>query len=286
MSHINSMTAFGRAVSSNANTTVECELKTLNNRYLELNFKLPDNIKAIEPTLRDMAKKQLSRGKLDVFLRVKTHANTELNLNTELLTALNTALSTVANHTDHSTPANCLDILKWPNMLSDEHDPKSNDLISQTFSKALEDLNQARTREGKALKQLIMQRVDDINTQTKILASHMPALQQKQHQRLLDKLAEANIDNQNERIEQELVILANKSDVAEELDRLQTHCTEINNILNKGGACGRRLDFMMQELNREANTLGSKAVGTEVTNIAVEIKVLIEQMREQIQNIE
>ena len=286
MANIYSMTAFGRATASSDHTSIECELKTLNNRYLEINLKLPDAARSHEAALRERVKKQLSRGKLEVFIRINKGEQQQLAVNTQALQALNQALATVGEHSPSASSPNQLELLRWPGILDESNDPALSELLINTFNDALNDLSQSRQREGEALAKLVLTRVSDIRAKSKILEGQMPALQQKQHQRLLDKMAELDVAVDPARLEQELVVLANKSDVAEELDRLYTHCDEIERIINAGGACGRRLDFMMQELNREANTLGSKAVGTEVTQTAVDIKVLIEQMREQIQNIE
>lgn len=286
MATIYSMTAFGRSAQSNGETNIECELKTLNNRYLEVSFKLPDNARGYEATLREQAKAQLQRGKLEAFIRIGSSQKQQLRVNTEALTALNQAIETISEHSPSARAATHLDLLRWPGVLDEQQDAELEPLLLSTFCAALNDLSQSRQREGAALAKLVLHRVGDIRTKAKTLESQMPALQQRQHQRLLDKIAELDLSIEANRLEQELVILANKSDVAEELDRLYTHCDEIERIIKAGGACGRRLDFMMQELNREANTLGSKAVGTEVTQTAVDIKVLIEQMREQIQNIE
>lgn len=286
MANIYSMTAFGRCAQSNTHSSIECELKTLNNRYLEINLKLPDSARSLEAKLRDIIKDQLTRGKLEGFIKITSRDNKQLSINVKALQALNQALETVGEHAPASTPANALALLNYPGIIEDSQDPDLETLLLATFTSALKELHSARLREGEALAKLVLQRVEAIRSNAKLLEQHMPALQQKQHQRLVEKITELSIQVDNERLEQELVILTNKSDVAEELDRLYTHCDEIERIINAGGACGRRLDFMMQELNREANTLGSKAVGSEVTQTAIDLKVLIEQMREQIQNIE
>jgi len=286
MNAIHSMTAFGRATLTADNLTIAWEVKTLNNRYLELHFKLPDAAKPFEQQLRDRAKAQLNRGKLETFVKVTTATSDATLINQTKLAALTTQLDQINTHYPGAGIPTTLEILHTPGILEQNQSIDIESPLTECFAQALAELNAARAREGEQLKQLILQRVDDIEAKSHELEAHMPALQQKQHQRLVDKLTELSENINHERLEQELVILANKSDVAEELDRLRTHCHEIRRILEAGGACGRRLDFMMQELNREANTLGSKAVGTDVTQTAVDIKVLIEQMREQIQNIE
>ena len=287
MPSLYSMTAFGRATASNDFVSVEWELKTLNNRYLELGFKLPDSARAVEADLHRLAKKALTRGKLDGFVRIQATNTQHLAIDTERLQQLTTQLHQVNSLYPGAGRPSSLELLQWPGVISDNrHSEQLATLLKSSFQAALDDLKQARAREGEQLATLLLQRLHDIQQHTATLATAVPALQQKQHRRLTDKLAELGLDTGSERVEQELVMLANKSDVAEELDRLQAHCNEIRRIVTTGGSCGRRLDFMMQELNREANTLGSKAAGTEVTQAVVAIKVLIEQMREQVQNVE
>lgn len=280
------MTAFGRATISSGQATISWELKTLNNRYLELNFKLPDMAKPHEQKLRDAAKAQLDRGKLETFSKISTETDQNTRINPHKLSALTAYLDEINTQYPGAGIPTSLDILNQPGILEQNNDLNIEAELITSFTDALIDLNAARAREGEQLKQLIIQRIDEIEEKITLLETAIPSIQQKLHQRLVDKITELKQDINAERLEQELVILANKSDVAEELDRLGTHCNEIRRILDEGGACGRRLDFMMQELNREANTLGSKAAGTDVTQTAVDLKVLIEQMREQIQNIE
>ncbi|NRB62249.1 MAG: YicC family protein, partial [Saprospiraceae bacterium] len=180
------------------------------------------------------------------------------------------------------------DIMRWPGVMEAEEsdmDTIQADIL-KGFDIALKEFITARASEGSNLKVLIEQRLDSIVTESDKVKAHMPEIIQWQRTRITDKFADANIDLDSTRVEQELVLLAQKMDVDEEIDRLFSHVKETRNILKKGGAQGRRLDFMMQEFNREANTLGSKSINADITNIAVELKVLIEQMREQIQNIE
>lgn len=280
------MTAFGRATQNIGPTELEWEIKSLNNRYLELNFRLPEAYRGLEFSFRDQAKQGLARGKVDIALRINRKTQTPLRLDQQRLQQLKQYLNDVEIELGVTTTPTSLDILKWPGLLVEPRDDDLSDTVIDGFALALADLQASREREGQALKQLLTARVNDIRVLADKLERQIPALQQKQHQRLVDKLEELGLNSHSERIEQELVILAHKSDVAEELDRLRTHCTELERILSSGGACGRRLDFMMQEFNREANTLGSKAVGSAVSQTAVDIKVLIEQMREQVQNIE
>jgi uncharacterized protein (TIGR00255 family) len=185
-------------------------------------------------------------------------------------------------------PLNPLEILAWPGVLvGDSTDPQAlNNAALQLFHQALEQMKAGRLREGEELAHLINERLDAIGTETATLRSQVPQMLAAQRQKLIDRCAEMRVELDPQRLEQELVMLAQKSDVAEELDRLGTHVTEVRRVLKSGGAAGRRLDFLMQELNREANTLGSKAFDTRSTQAAVNLKVLIEQMREQVQNIE
>ena len=210
-----------------------------------------------------------------------------LQLNEELAKQLLHAADWVQSH-GQSTGVNPVDILRWPGVLAAEEADMDaiNSQLMFAFDETLKDFIQARASEGDSLKQLIEQRLDSISAEVEKVSSHLPTIMNWQRERIQTRFEEAKVDLDPGRLEQEMVLLAQKIDVAEELDRLNTHVAETKKILKKGGAIGRRLDFMMQEFNRESNTLGSKSINTEITQSAVELKVLIEQMREQIQNIE
>ena len=286
---IYSMTAFARSEVKKDWGTAVWEIRSVNQRYLETYFRLPEQFRSLEPLLRDRFRKRLQRGKVECALRFTANdaAVTKLTLNEELAKQVLHAADWVQSH-GQSTGVNPLDVLRWPGVIAAEEadtDTIQADLLTG-LEKAMDDFITARGDEGENLKSLIEQRLDAIEIEAQKVAGRMPEILTWQRERILTRFEEAKLDLDACRIEQEMILLAQKVDVAEELDRLNSHVGETRKILNKGGACGRRLDFMMQEFNRESNTLGSKSINTEITQSAVELKVLIEQMREQIQNIE
>jgi len=286
---IYSMTAYARNEQKSDNGTAAWEIRSVNQRYLEPLIRLPEQFRALEPIIRERLRKQLQRGKIEVNLRFTANPNAagQQQINQELAKQLIENAKWVQN-TAGSGEVNPIEILKWPGVMeSEEADIDAiNAELLQGFDKMIKDFKQARADEGENLKQMIVQRLDAITEQANLVTAKLPEAIAYQRQRLTSRLEEIKTDLDPARLEQEMVFIAQKSDVAEELDRLESHVKETTKILKKGGACGRRLDFMMQEFNREANTLGSKSINTEITNAAVELKVLIEQMREQIQNIE
>ncbi|QPG05648.1 YicC family protein [Salinimonas marina] len=286
---IYSMTAFARSETKQEWGTAVWEIRSVNQRFLENYFRLPEQFRSLEPMLRERFRKKLQRGKIECALRFSASdaATGKLTLNEELAKQVMQAADWVQSH-GQSTGVNPLDVLRWPGVIAAEE--TSMDTITQevmaAFDTALAQFIEARAAEGNTLKTLLEQRLDAIETEVKTVAAKMPEIMQWQRDRVQTRFEEAQVELDAGRFEQEMIMLAQKVDVAEELDRLNSHVSETRNILNKGGACGRRLDFMMQEFNRESNTLGSKSISTEITQSAVELKVLIEQMREQIQNIE
>ena len=291
---VHSMTAFARQQAETPAGQVIWEIRSVNHRYLEPHFRLPDSFRELETRLRDAIKKHLNRGKVECTLRLQgVQQQDELKLNQALLGQLNTVLASAAEQVPTAAPANLLEILKWPGVLeTDQPDAKAvQQATLQAFEAALKALAEVRANEGASLADMIQSRLDTMTELVNQADQHMPEALAAQRQQLQTRLADM-LDNleQNpaasERLEQEMVILAQKADVAEEIDRLRTHIKEVNAILKRKEPIGRRLDFMMQELNREANTLSSKSLTSTMTGIAVELKVLIEQMREQVQNIE
>lgn len=283
------MTAFARREVKKEWGTAVWELRSVNQRYLETYFRLPEQFRSLEPVLRERFRKNLQRGKVECALRFTANdsAVTKLNLNEELAKQVLHAADWVQSH-GQSTGVNPLDVLRWPGVIAAEEadmDEINKDVLAG-LDEALKDFIQARGAEGENLKALIEQRLDSIEAEVTKVTAHMPTIIEWQRERMQTRFEEAKVELEPGRLEQEMIMLAQKIDVAEELDRLTTHVGETRKILKKGGACGRRLDFMMQEFNRESNTLGSKSINTEITQSAVELKVLIEQMREQIQNIE
>ncbi len=288
---IRSMTAFARQASQHDWGSLIWEIRSVNHRYLEPSFKLPESMRRLENDLRERLRKTLSRGKVECSLRVQFQAgggSSQLSINTELLTQLISAGESVQQQLNEPSALNPLQLLQWPGIMS-EPETDSDLMCEQAlalFQVTLEQLVESREREGAALKLFIEQRLDTIGDITAAVKQQLPKILQAQRQKLQERLQELKTELNEDRLEQEMVILAQKADVDEELDRLDAHLIEVRRVLNKGDACGRRLDFLMQELNREANTLSSKSIVTDTTQAAVELKVLIEQMREQIQNIE
>lgn len=268
------------------------EIRSVNQRYLETNQRLPEIFRSLEPILRDKLRKKLARGKVECSLRYEAATNqdnTTLTINLPLATQIIEASNQISNLTEQKTlEVNPLTILKWPGVL--ESPEPDLDLINKElltgFDIVLNDFIQARANEGENIKGMIEQRLNTIKVEAQSVREHMPDIIKWQRERVELKCKDLQSDIDSSRLEQELILLSQKIDVAEEIDRLDSHVKETLAILKKGGACGRRLDFMMQEFNRESNTLASKSISTEITNSAVELKVLIEQMREQIQNIE
>ncbi len=286
---IHSMTAFARHEIKSDWGNAVWEIRSVNQRFLETYFRLPEQFRGIEPVLRERFRKQLNRGKVECNLRFNANPNakSELSINEKLALQLIQHANWVNEQTLNSQ-VNPLDVMRWPGVMEAAESDISaiqTELLA-AFDVALNDFIKSRASEGENLKVMINQRLDAISAEADKVQAYMPEVIEWQRKRITDKFTDASIDLDSTRVEQELVLLAQKMDVAEELDRLKSHVSETKKILKKGGAQGRRLDFMMQEFNREANTLGSKSINTDITASAVELKVLIEQMREQIQNIE
>lgn len=287
---IRSMTGFARREQQGDWGTLVCELRTVNHRFLEVSLRLPDDLRTLDSDLRQLLSAGLRRGKVDASIYLKsTAASAQLNeLNRDLLQALQQRIAEVRTTVAADAPLNALDVLRWPGILKDgERDVSPLLTATSALVKAtLDDLNSMRGREGGRLHELIAQRCDGIANQVTSVKARLPEISARQRERLQTRLATLNVSVDQERLEQELVMFAHKMDVDEELDRLQSHLVEIRNAIASTEPAGRRLDFLMQELNREANTLSSKSQDSDTTRAAVELKVLIEQMREQVQNIE
>ncbi|MBY6064520.1 YicC/YloC family endoribonuclease [Pseudidiomarina sediminum] len=286
---IQSMTGYARHEMKAEWGTATWEMRSVNQRFLETYFRMPEQFRSMENMLREKLRKQLQRGKVECNLRVNIEQSAEsgLQLNEDLARSVISSANWVANQSASSN-INPIDVLRWPGVVAQDEadmDAIQNDVLA-AFEATLAEFIGNRESEGKALERLIEERLEGVSDQVVIVRKRMPEVLEWQRERLLTRLAEAQVELDPQRLEAEMVMLAQKTDVAEELDRLDTHVIETRKILRKGGACGRRLDFMMQEFNREANTLGSKSINTDITAAAVELKVLIEQMREQIQNIE
>lgn len=287
---IYSMTAYARKEVKGDWGTAVWEIRSVNQRYLETYFRLPEQFRGLEPVLRERFRKRLARGKVECHLRYEANpaAKSELNINEALANQVIKAANQVMHLTGELSRINPFQIMQWPGVMeTPEQDMDTiNKELLVAFDEAVAEFIDARGREGDNMKALIGQRLDAISDEVVKVRARMPEILQWQRERLFTKFEEAKIELDATRVEQELILLAQKSDVAEELDRLDSHVKEARNVMKKGGACGRKLDFMMQEFNRESNTLASKSISTDITASGVELKVLIEQMREQIQNIE
>ncbi|QNH01654.1 YicC/YloC family endoribonuclease [Pseudomonas sediminis] len=286
---VHSMTAFARNEQATAHGTLSWELRSVNHRYLEPHLRLPEAFRDLEGAVREALRQGLSRGKVECTLRfAEESAGKQLQVDSVRARQLITAAEQVAALIQQPAPLNPLEVLAWPGVLvADSADPQAlNAAALKLFDQALGELKAGRAREGAELAKLLNERLDSILDEVAALRELVPQMLAGQRQKIETRFAEMQAELDPQRLEQELVLLAQKSDVAEELDRLSTHVSEVRRVLKAGGAAGRRLDFLMQELNREANTLGSKAFDPRSTQAAVNLKVLIEQMREQVQNIE
>ncbi|AOR61040.1 YicC/YloC family endoribonuclease [Pectobacterium parmentieri] len=286
---IRSMTAYARREIKGNWGSAAWELRSVNQRYLETYLRLPEQFRSLEPVARERIRARLTRGKIECNLRFELDpsAQSALILNEKLAKQLVNAANWVKMQSGEGE-INPVDILRWPGVMSAEEqdlDAISTELL-QALEGALDDFIAARESEGNALKALIEQRLAGVSAEVIKVRAQMPNVLLWQRERLQSKLEDAQVQLENNRLEQELVLMAQRVDVAEELDRLDAHVKETYKILKKEEAVGRRLDFMMQEFNRESNTLASKSINADVTASAIELKVLIEQMREQIQNIE
>ena len=286
---IHSMTAFARAEQAGEHGTLSWEIRSVNHRYLEPHLRLPEAFRDLEGSVREALRKGLSRGKVECTLRFSEDSSgRSMQVDSQRASQLIAAAESVAALIKQPAPLNPLEVLGWPGVLvGDASDPQAlSSAALALFHETLGELRKGRQREGEELARLIDERLDAITLETATLREQVPQMLALQRQKLLDRCAEMRAELDPQRLEQEMVLLAQKSDVAEELDRLATHVAEVRRVLKSGGAAGRRLDFLMQELNREANTLGSKAFDPRSTQATVNLKVLIEQMREQVQNIE
>ncbi|WP_110673948.1 MULTISPECIES: YicC/YloC family endoribonuclease [Salinicola] len=284
-----SMTAFSRQTHDAEWGSLQLELRSVNQRYLEPHFRLADALRDLEPAYRDALRQRLSRGKVECTLRFEpAEGGATPEINDAQLAALAQALGQVRQTLPEAPMPNALELLAHPGVMASQR--LDLDAVKATalalFETALTDLESGRAREGERLAALIRERLDGVREQIASVRAHLPTMLERQRALLLERLESARAELDPQRLEAEMVLVAQKADVAEELDRLETHVGEVERQLRQKGPIGRRLDFLMQELNREANTLSSKAVVAETTRCAVELKVLIEQMREQIQNIE
>jgi uncharacterized protein (TIGR00255 family) len=285
-----SMTAFSRQQQEQEWGSLTWEIRSVNHRYLETSVRLPESFRGLENGVREAVRKRLTRGKVECALRFQSEAkvSSDLHLNTKLIQQLVQANNEIEKITGTSISLNNMEVLRWPGVI-EEQDFDKTSIEKQAlslFSAALDDLVATREREGAELQGFIKQRIDSVREIVISIRHKMPEILAKQKQNILDRLADLQAELEPTRLEQEVSLLTQKADVEEELDRLDSHLNEVERVLGTKVQKGRRLDFLMQELNREANTLSSKSIVVETTLNAVELKVLIEQMREQIQNVE
>jgi uncharacterized protein (TIGR00255 family) len=285
-----SMTAFARYEEQTDLGTLSWEIRSVNHRYLEVGFRLEESFRPLEMAMRKLISETLGRGKVEVTLRYKSPEQQQENIeiNQTLAERVIQQYQHLASLSDSPAALDLMKVMQWPGVIETRSlDQEAlSEWVLASLKKALLDLVATREREGAALQKMIEQRCQQIHEIADQVRNRMPEILENQRQKLQEKVQELGVDPDPERLEQEIVLLAQKSDVAEELDRLQSHVKEVELVLQRNEPIGRRLDFLMQELNREANTLGSKSIDTDTTRFSVDLKVLIEQMREQIQNIE
>ena len=287
---LSSMTAFARVETDTPWGCISWEIRSVNHRYLDLSFRMPEEFRALEHSLRDLARKQLDRGKVECSMRIQAvdKSSQTPQINSSTLEGLSEVEAQLLKMMPNAAPLSIKELLAWPGVFSEpEVDTVEQHKIATTlFKQALSSLKENRVREGADLYEVINMRLQKMREEVVKVSEILPGVLEGQRQRLKTRLDELDVELDPGRVEQEVVLVAQKMDVDEELDRLGAHIGEVQRIIDGSGVAGRRLDFMMQELNREANTLSSKSIAHDTTRSAVELKVLIEQVREQIQNIE
>jgi len=287
---VNSMTAFARTQAHSTGFVLSWEIRSVNHRFLETQFRLPDQLRTIEYPLRDTLRKHLSRGKLDCALRIERQAEeSKIELNRPLLLQVLAMVEQVRRDAPEIGSPNPMDLLRWPGVIGDDSGVDDETLaatVTDLFEEALTELMSYRQREGSQLSQAISSRLDEIDLVVAEVKARTASIGHRMQAKLRARLEDLQAQVDPARLEQEIALLAQRADVAEELDRLGIHVEEARSILRGPGPHGRRLDFLTQELNREANTLGAKATMIENSQKSVDLKVIIEQIREQVQNIE
>ena len=287
---LRSMTAFGRSSSGSDNDLFVCELRSVNHRYLDISIRLPDSLRSLEAVIRERLSARLQRGKVEVAIRQSESATqaSAVALNEPLLEQLAQAADRVSELTGSAKTLDTLSLLQWPGVMALDHQSRDALAVSAmaAFEHALDDFIESREREGLHIAALLDGKAQAIAEITQVVRAARPDVVTRQREKLMSKLSSLEVDYDTARLEQELVYAAQRLDVDEELDRLDAHIIELKNVLKRDEPVGRRLDFLMQEFNREANTLSSKSNDSVTTAASVDMKVLIEQMREQVQNVE
>ncbi len=287
---IQSMTGYAALAREIAQGSLFLELKSVNNRFLDVQFRVTEELRSLEPSLRELITAKIGRGKIEcrIGFTPAAAAGKQLALNAELLVRLGQLEREVRALMPEAQPLRAGEVLRWPGMLGDAAIPADElrEPCLELMREAVAELCATRAREGAKLREMILERVAKMQALVEKVAPLLPLAVAAYQEKLATRLREALASNDEERIRQEISVFGIKVDVAEELNRLAAHLQEVRRVLDAGGAAGKRLDFLMQELNREANTLGSKSVSKEVSEASIDLKLLIEQMREQIQNIE
>ena len=289
-SMIRSMTGFARRERQGPWGALVCELRTVNHRYLEISLRLPEELKALDNDVRQTIGAALRRGKVDasVYLKSAAGAQRSLELDEGLLAEVLRRVEQVRARMKDAAALSPLDLLRWPGIVREAELDAAPVLAAalELLREALNELNDTRAREGQRIRELLLSRCTTMRAQVQVVKTRLPEVSRRLRERIVERIAQLGVPPDAERLEQELVLYAHKMDVDEELDRLSGHLDEVASVLNSPEPAGRRLDFLMQELNREANTLSSKSQDSETTKAAVDMKVAIEQMREQVQNVE
>ena len=287
---IHSMTAYGRVENSEGQNSISCEIRSVNHRYSEISIRLPEELRPLEQKIRDHISGKIKRGKIECNIRIEKHNayNEALSINQDLLKNIIEAAKRINSDLSTSAPLDSLDLLRWPGVLEKSTlDVKEIDkLLFPLVNEAIDIVIDTRQREGEKIKKMLTDRCTKIKEIISNVKKQIPDILKNYRKKLIQRVQEISDELDNDRLEQELLFLSQKADIEEEIDRLNAHVDEVVRVIDQKEPIGRRLDFLMQEMNRESNTLGSKSNHIYTSNASVELKVVIEQMREQIQNIE
>ena len=287
---IHSMTAYGRVENSEGQNSISCEIRSVNHRYSEISIRLPEELRPLEQKIRDHISGKIKRGKIECNIRIEKHNayNEALSINQDLLKNIIEAAKRINSDLSTSAPLDSLDLLRWPGVLekSTLDVEEIGKLLFPLVKEAIDIVIDTRQREGEKIKKMLTDRCTKIKEIISNVKKQIPDILKNYRKKLTQRVQEISDELDNDRLEQELLFLSQKADIEEEIDRLGAHVDEVVRVIDRKEPIGRRLDFLMQEMNRESNTLGSKSNHIYTSNASVELKVVIEQMREQIQNIE
>ena len=287
---IHSMTAYGRVENSEGQNSISCEIRSVNHRYSEISIRLPEELRPLEQKIRDRISGKIKRGKIECNIRIEKHNayDEALSINQDLLKNIIEASKRINSDLSTSAPLDSLDLLRWPGVLekSTLDVEEIGKLLFPLLNEAIDIVIDTRQREGEKIKKMLTDRCTKIKEIISNVKKQIPDILKNYRKKLIQRVQEISDELDNDRLEQELLFLSQKADIEEEIDRLNAHADEVVRVIDQKEPIGRRLDFLMQEMNRESNTLGSKSNHIYTSNASVELKVLIEQMREQIQNIE